>query len=142
VPDAVSQLGALPDSVEPTEARILSPLDNLIVQRERLRWLFDFDYQLESYVPVAKRRYGHFVLLWGERFAARLEAKALRERSKLVLTGLWFEPGYEKNRNFRKAFYTGLEKFAAFTPVVNWMRGTFTWLVFHLSHFGSWAVIV
>jgi uncharacterized protein YcaQ len=46
-------------------------------------------------VPVVKRRYGHFVLpvLSGERFAARFEAKALRERSKLVLTWLWFEPG-------------------------------------------------
>ena len=106
----------LPDSVEATEARILSPFDNLIVQRGRLRWLFDFDYQLESYLPVAKRRYGHFVLpvLWGERFAARLEAKALREQSKLALTGLWFEPGYEKNRKFRKALRAVLENFAAF----------------------------
>ena len=106
----------VPDSVEPTEARILSPFDNLIVQRERLRWLFDFDYQLESYVPVVKRRYGHFVLpvLWGERFAARLEAKALRERSKLVLTGLWFEPGYEKNQKIRKALRAALENFAVF----------------------------
>ena len=106
----------MPDSVEPTEARILSPFDNLIVQRERLRWLFDFDYQLESYVPLVKRRYGHFVLpvLWGERFSARLEAKALRERSKLVLTGLWFEPGCEGNRKFRKALRAALENFAAF----------------------------
>jgi uncharacterized protein YcaQ len=65
---------------------------------------------------VAKRRYGHFVLpvLWGERFAARLEAKALRERSKLVLIGLWFEPGYERNRKFRNALRIALEDFAAF----------------------------
>jgi uncharacterized protein len=106
----------IPDGVEPTEARILSPFDNLIVQRERLLWLFDFNYQLESYVPVAKRRYGHFVLpvLWGERFAARLEAKVLRERSKLVLRGLWFEPGYEKSRKFRKALRAALQNLAAF----------------------------
>jgi len=63
-----------------------------------------------------KRRYGHFVLpvLWGDRFAARLEAKAQRERSKLVLTGLWFEPGYEKNRQFHQALRAALENFAAF----------------------------
>jgi uncharacterized protein YcaQ len=105
-----------PDRVEAREARILSPFDNLVVQRERLRWLFDFDYQLESYVPVAKRRFGHFVLpvLWGERFAARLEAKALREESQLVLTGLWFEPGYQGDRRLRDALRTALEHFALF----------------------------
>jgi uncharacterized protein YcaQ len=109
-------LDRLPDAVESAEARILSPFDNFIIQRERIRWLFGFDYQLECYVPAAKRRYGHFVLpvLWGDRFAARLEAKALRERSKLVLTGLWFEPGYEKNRQFRQALRAALENFAAF----------------------------
>jgi uncharacterized protein YcaQ len=109
-------LEQVPDRIEPKEARILSPFDNLIIQRERLRWLFDFDYQLECYVPAAKRRYGHFVLpaLWGDRFAARLEAKALREQSKLLLTGLWFEPGYEKDRKFRKALRVALENFAAF----------------------------
>ncbi len=106
----------VPDSVKATEARILSPFDNLVVQRERLRWLFDFNYQLESYVPVAKRRFGHFVLpvLWGERFAARLEAKALREESKLVLTGLWFEPGYQRDPRLRRALRAALENFAAF----------------------------
>jgi uncharacterized protein len=106
----------VPDSAEAIEARILSPFDNLVIQRERLRWLFDFDYQLESYVPVGKRRFGHFVLpvLWGERFAARLEAKALREESKLVLTGLWFEPGYQGNRRLRNALRRALAHFAAF----------------------------
>ena len=110
----------VPESVEPTEARILSPFDNLIIQRERLRWIFEFDYQLESYVPAAKRRYGHFVLpvLWGDPIVARLESKALRERSKLALTGLWFEPGYEKNRKIRKALRGALENFAAFNGCI------------------------
>jgi uncharacterized protein YcaQ len=105
-----------PDPVEFAEARILSPFDNLIIQRERLRWLFEFDYQLECYVPVAKRRYGHFVLpvLWGDQFVARLEAKALRDRSTLLLTGLWFEPGYRKSRSLRAALRAALQDFAAF----------------------------
>ena len=79
----------VPDSVEATEARILSPFDNLVVQRERLRWLFDFDYQLESYVPVAKRRFGHFVLpvLWGERFAARSGSQGAARRVEVGAHG-------------------------------------------------------
>jgi hypothetical protein len=31
-----------------------------------------------------------------------------------MLTGLWFEPGYEKNRKFRKALRAALANFAAF----------------------------
>jgi len=112
----VETLNDLPENVESIEVRILSPFDNLIIQRERLRWLFQFDYQLECYVPAPKRRYGHFVLpvLSGDRFAARLEAKALRERSTLLLTGLWFEPGREGDRKFRKALRAALESFATF----------------------------
>lgn len=105
-----------PGAVEAAEARILSPFDNLVIQRERLRWMFGFDYQIECYVPAAKRRYGHFVLpvLWGDRFATRLEAKALRGESRLVLTGLWFEPGFERNRKFRRALGEELARFASF----------------------------
>lgn len=112
----VETLDEPPENVESTEVRILSPFDNLIIQRERLRWLFQFDYQLECYVPAPKRRYGHFVLpvLWGDRFAARLEAKVMRERSTLLLTGLWFEPGHENDRKFRKALRVALEGFAMF----------------------------
>jgi len=113
---------ALPETLaqdnEPVETRvhILSPFDNLVIQRERLRWLFGFDYQIECYVPAPKRRYGHFVLpvLYGDRFAARLEAKALRKESTLVLTDLWFEPGCDKDRGFRRTLREELERFAAF----------------------------
>lgn len=114
---------ALPGTVENDDglcveagARILSPFDNLVIQRERLRWLFGFDYQIECYVPAPKRRYGHFVLpvLYGDRFAARLEAKALRKESTLTLEGLWFEPGFARDRAFRRALREELERFAIF----------------------------
>ncbi|HVE16032.1 MAG TPA: crosslink repair DNA glycosylase YcaQ family protein, partial [Chthoniobacterales bacterium] len=106
-------------AAEPIEAglpHILSPFDNLVIQRERLRWLFNFDYLIECYVPSPKRRYGHFVLpvLWGDRFAARLEAKAFRSESRLELSGLWFEPGREGDRSFRRALRASLEQFATF----------------------------
>jgi uncharacterized protein len=40
--------------------RILSPFDNSVIQRERGRDIFDFDYQIECYVPEAKRQFGYF----------------------------------------------------------------------------------
>jgi uncharacterized protein len=113
---------AFPETLEapppPITARvqILSPFDNLVIQRERLRWLFGFDYQLECYVPPAKRRYGHFVLpvLYGDRFAARLEAKARRAESVLDVANVWYEPGFEEDRTFHESLREELKRFAAF----------------------------
>ena len=57
---------------------LLSPFDNLIIQRDRIKRLFDFDYALECYLPPAKRKFGYFTLpiLWHENFAGRLDPKA------------------------------------------------------------------
>lgn len=106
----------LPEPAERDQVRILSPFDNLVIQRERLRWLFGFDYQIECYVPAPKRKFGHFVLplLWGDRFVGRLEAKALRSESVLRVIGLWFEPGFSGDRALRKKVGEALERFAAF----------------------------
>jgi uncharacterized protein len=42
------------------DAFILSPFDVLNVLRHRLKNFFDFDYQVECFVPEAKRKYGYF----------------------------------------------------------------------------------
>jgi uncharacterized protein YcaQ len=41
---------------------VLSPLDPLVIDRRRFRRLFGVDYQMECYLPEAKRRYGYFAL--------------------------------------------------------------------------------
>ena len=75
------------------QLHILSPFDNLVIDRRRLRALFDFDFSLECYLPAPRRRYGYFCLpiLWGDRFIGRLDPKADRRRHTLVVRRLIFE---------------------------------------------------
>jgi hypothetical protein len=76
------------------DAFILSPFDNLNVFRHRLRDFFDFDYQIECFVPEPKRKYGYFSLpvLIGDRFVARMDSKAGRKEKTLIIHNLHFEP--------------------------------------------------
>lgn len=62
-------------------AALLSPLDRLVYDRKRMTELFEFDYQLEMYKPVAKRRWGYFALpiLYGDRLVGKLDAFADRK---------------------------------------------------------------
>ncbi|HSG87958.1 MAG TPA: crosslink repair DNA glycosylase YcaQ family protein [Pseudomonadales bacterium] len=73
--------------------RLLSPFDNLTIHRDRLARLFDFDYQLECYVPAAKRRYGYFALpiLAGSRLVGRADCRADRRRGVFELRHLALE---------------------------------------------------
>jgi len=72
---------------------ILSPFDNLVIQRGRLSSLFDFDYTIECFVPAPKRKYGYFVLpiLWGDRFIGRLDPKVDRKKRVLYIRKIFIE---------------------------------------------------
>ena len=76
------------------DAFILSPFDALNVFRHRLRDFFDFDYQIECFVPAPKRKYGYFSLpvLAGDTFVARMDSKADRKQGSLIIHNLHFEP--------------------------------------------------
>jgi len=73
---------------------ILSPFDNCVIQRERLRILFHFDYQLECYLPQPKRKFGYFCLpiLYRDSFIGRMDCKAHRKSSLLEVKSLHLEP--------------------------------------------------
>ncbi len=75
------------------EVFILSPFDTLTVYRHRLRDFFDFDYQVECFVPAPKRKYGYFSLpvLVGDTFVARMDAKADRKARIFTVNNLHFE---------------------------------------------------
>ncbi|MBC9932733.1 winged helix-turn-helix domain-containing protein [Chitinophaga qingshengii] len=76
------------------DAVVLSPFDILNVLRHRLKDFFDFDYQIECFVPQPKRKYGYFSLpvLLGDTFVARMDAKADRKRRTLTIHNLHAEP--------------------------------------------------
>lgn len=87
-------LEQLRDGDAPGRTVLLSPFDNLICNRQRTRLLFDFDYKIEIYVPVAKRIYGYYVLpiLAGDRFLGRVDLHMDRDRASLNVQALYLEP--------------------------------------------------
>lgn len=97
-----------------TQIKILSPFDNLLIQRDRMRDLFDFDYQIECYVTASKRKYGYFVLpiLWGHQFAGRMDAKIDRKTGEFKVLRLFVET--VKVDEFLAAFYPALQSFCGF----------------------------
>ena len=101
---------------KPSRVYLLSPFDNLIIQRDRTKVLFEFDYTLECYVPEPKRKYGYFVLpiLWGGNFVGRLDPKADRKRKILIIKSLIFEPQFKNFDKFLPAFAKKMTEFARF----------------------------
>lgn len=103
------------------KVKIVSPFDNLLIQRQRMRDLFDYDYQIECYVPEAKRRFGYFVLpiLMGQNFIGRLDAKIDRKSEILSIKNTYFELPNNKisqydSSVFQTEFRKTLSQFLAF----------------------------
>lgn len=103
-----------PDSL--TSLHILSPFDNFVINRDRIKRLFGFDFALECYVPKAKRKYGYFSLpiLWGDTFVARMDSKADRKRNVFIVRNLVFEPEFRKFEAFLTPFSDKLNAFVQF----------------------------
>ena len=86
----IANLAKLPDRI-----RALSPFDPVIRDRKRLKWLFDFDYTIEIYVPPEKRKYGYYIfpLLERDRLIGRVDMQGRRADNTLAVTKLWLEKG-------------------------------------------------
>ncbi|MDR1194540.1 MAG: winged helix DNA-binding domain-containing protein [Peptococcaceae bacterium] len=98
------------------QIRVLAPLDNLIWDRGLTEKLFGFQYSWEVYLPVAKRKYGYYVLpvLYQNRIVARFEPAQQRGATALRIGKWWWEAGVKVTPALRRAAERGLALFAAY----------------------------
>lgn len=82
---------------------ILSPFDNLIIRRKKVKEIFNFDYTIECYVPEHKRVYGYFSLpiLYGTEFIGRIDCKAERKNQIFIIKGLFPEGQLDREELYR-----------------------------------------
>lgn len=96
---------------------LLSPFDNLIIQRKRTQRIFGFDYVIECYLPESKRKFGYFCLpvLYGDQFVARFDPKADRASKIFHVKQMHFEKGFKSTEKFNIDFALKLKAYASFT---------------------------
>lgn len=99
-----------------TSIQILSPFDNSIIHRERIKNLFKFDFRLECYLPKERRKYGYFCLplLFGNTFIGRFDCKAHRNIKKLEIIHLHIENTNINLEFWLHHFIKSLKDFAIF----------------------------
>lgn len=90
----------------------LSPLDNMIWDRNFLFQVFGFEYKWEIYTPEKKRKFCSYCLpiLWGNEFVGRISIKT--EKSNLIVNNIWIEK--QVDEEFFYQLRIKMENFARF----------------------------
>ncbi|NLA80444.1 MAG: winged helix-turn-helix domain-containing protein [Chloroflexi bacterium] len=98
-----------------TRTTILSPFDPLMNNRARVRELFNFDYLIECYTPLAKRVYGYFTLpiLHKGALVGRMDAKAWRKENRLQVIKLHLEPWVKPDSDLVNGLAKSLQNYAS-----------------------------
>lgn len=99
-----------------SSVRLLSPFDNSIIHRDRIKQLFNFDFRLECYTPKEKRQYGYFCLpiLFGDTFIGRVDCKAHRKEKQFELIHLHIEKTNIDIELWIESFIKTVKRFANF----------------------------
>ena len=95
---------------------LLSPFDNLIIDRKRTLALFGFEMSFEIYVPKEKRKFGYYVLpiLHGDRLIGRIDPRMDKEQEKLSINGVFAEEAAPKSRETSRAIARSIQELGDF----------------------------
>jgi uncharacterized protein YcaQ len=95
---------------------LLSPFDNLIINRDRTESLFGFRYRMEIYVPKAKRQYGYYALpiLHGDRLIGLVDPLMDRKSGALAVNAVHAAPDAPMTRAAGRSVAGAIEELAAF----------------------------
>ena len=93
--DDVPLLERLGDGDWGPRTTLLSPFDNLIIDRDRAELLFGFRFRMEIYVPKAKRVFGYYTLpiLHGDKLIGKVDPAMDRQRGALRILAVHLESG-------------------------------------------------
>ncbi len=109
----------------PKKLCFLSPLDNLLWDRETVHLIFNFDYKWEAYIPPSNRKYGHYVLpiLYGLKLIGRIEPKFSPANRTLKISGLWLERDCFWDKDLSDTFWKYLDNFKKYLSAdrVEWL---------------------
>jgi uncharacterized protein YcaQ len=100
---------------ENQRTHILSPFDPLIIQRPRLKMLFDYQHLFEAYIPLEKRKFGYFALpvLHKNNIIAVLDLKTDRAKNKVLIQNWVWLDKYKSKAN-KTTIEMELERFTRF----------------------------
>ena len=112
---------------EPERTTLLSPFDNLIIDRQRTELLFGMRYRMEIYVPKHLRVRGFWAMpiLQGDRLIGTVDPKIDRQRARLEVVTFRLERDAPRDRSTRRAIEDAVDDLATFAGAneVAWPKG-------------------
>jgi hypothetical protein len=105
---------ALAGTLKANTTKVLSMFDPLMVDRARVKELFDFDYRIQVYVPKAQRQKGYYLLpiLHQGQLVGTLDAKAFRKESILKVFTVTLEESIKPSDALAKGLAKELTGYA------------------------------
>jgi len=115
-------------AAETERTTLLSPFDNLIIDRQRTEVLFGMRYRMEIYVPKHLRVRGFWAMpiLHGDQLIGTVDPKIDRQRGVLDVVTFRLERDAPRDRSTRRAIEDAVDDLAAFAGAsdVAWPPGT------------------
>jgi uncharacterized protein YcaQ len=114
-------------TAEAERTTLLSPFDNLIIDRQRTELLFGMRYRMEIYVPPHLRVRGFWAMpiLYRNQLIGTVDPKIDRQRGALDIVTFHLEREAPRDRSTRRAIEDAVDDLAAFAGAreVVWPKG-------------------